>query len=314
MVTVTDQAGGPGELFRFQWWKDAGGYAPKPCSSGHPASAVEDFEFVPVGDGKGGLLDPAMVPCYPLHESRGIARTFAAVGDSIEEIAAFLSQYGLLWQDRPLTASTFRTLRDQVRQVLDEIDRCKRHATKKSWHEKAQCFENLRRWFNASLSETLVFRVEIAAANAPGKITSRRELRIVPNSLFSAIGLLLGHEIAGDIETAQCKECGRYFSRGRPFGERRKDAEFCTDECGQQWKNKSRAAQLGNARQAAKAAIKPRKCVHCGKSYTPKRRGSTHCGAAACKQAAYRLRQKEQHAEKSATAKPEQQRSRRTKK
>jgi hypothetical protein len=115
-------------------------------------------------------------------------------------------------------------------------------------------------------------------------------IRLEPTSLVSALGLLLAHEIGGDVEWAQCGHCATWFPRGAP-GEhvRARTAKFCSAAC-------TRQAQDAKKAKPASAPGEPRACAHCGETFVPKPRANApqdRCTRPACKTAASRLRQKE---------------------
>lgn len=70
----------------------------------------------------------------------------------------------------------------------------------------------------------------------------------------------------------QCQQCGKAFDK------KRIDARFCSDKCGQDWRNAQTAART----LAAKAAA-PRACLGCGDNIPPKRASNALYCSEACK-------------------------------
>jgi hypothetical protein len=294
MVTVTKS--GPGELFAFAAEVSAAGYRiTKPTLAVVPKRPPQSSsEFLNAGGGLGGYIESvgeAITRRYPLDESDNIAREFAAVGATDHDILEFTNRYGVL-RDLPKsnTREGFRNYQKFVATVLQRLDALPgRWETKTAAAKQRAGRLEMARWFNSEFQGLFDFRLHLP--DAPGATGG---LRVTPASLLSAIGLLLAYEITGSIEWKTCMQCGKSFPTGSPSNRvRRSDAKTCSDACTRLQMDQRKADKRAKAAKAVAIKVKPRKCPHCGDSFTPKARANAtteHCGKSKCKTAASRAR------------------------
>ena len=280
---VTVAAGSPGELFSFRTWVHEAGYDITPAGSeGLRVGLTSELLTGPFA----GEILPLGVeakPHYPLRESENIAREFAKVGNSEADVIAFVNRHGLL-STRLNTFESFCRRRDGVRDVIKKIDAIKNRPDGAHAYEKRSLLRELAGWFNRTAAESFTYRLRLPTAE-----DTDRAIRVVPESLYSAIGLLLAHEISGAIEWRRCanEDCAKWFPSGAP-GDRVRSrlARTCSDECAHTI-NEARKAE----RRAAEAPVfEPRKCFHCGEIFQPKRATTAHCGMSPCRQAFHRIK------------------------
>lgn len=229
--------------------------------------------------------------CYPLRESGNLVREFVKVGKTDEELIAFVNRYGDMFAHRQTTVSEFRRMQKHVAAFLSRVNRVKTEEVESASMDKNEGrvsqprrggnsdFEKLRSWFNAEGGAQFMFRPVIEQKWAPGAFLSSLRVKFEPTSLCAAIGLLLAYEASGRVETVPCKVCGKLFTRGRPFAEFRSDREVCGNpDC-----TIERATVHTRGKRAAeKPELAPRRCLHCGKTFQPKRESTWHCGARKC--------------------------------
>lgn len=301
-----------GDLVTFEWVRHTEGYRLKstgnadanPYESGKTSdmfASMQDYEIVPNHENEETKI------CRPLADATctnagTIARVFSQVGNSDGEVLGFVNTYGLLWKDKKTTINEFHRLKKEVAGILAEIDRCKHKASRIETkaglnHEdaKAKCFDGLQSRFNSDMKEHLIYRPLITN----GAKSYLREIKFTPNSLFSAIGLLIAYEIAGEIETKQCDNCGRYFTRG-PRGEKKGNADVCSLDCRTNLDNKRKLAikkKLNDEKKVekdrTKATLTQKPCVICGAEFTPIRESTKTCNLDRCRKAYYRKQKKE---------------------
>jgi hypothetical protein len=270
----------PGELFVFQNQRHTRGY--EIDAAGHIRPKTEDQE-----------------PGPPLTTSSSVAREFARVGPEEADVRAFTDRHGLLlpWAAQTLTnqrysVDFFRANQNLVREVLTEIDRAGRAPTAR---EKKEAFEELADEFEQYHSRRFTYHLKFQASKG-----ADRAIRIAPDSLMSAIGLMLAYEISGQIEWATCVQCGTVFPKGALVrGLRSRRAATCSIKCTRRIQEAKKAEEAKKKRAEAASVLKPRPCANCGDMFTPKRASTEHCGKPACSQALYRLRKTDTSAEKS---------------
>ena len=188
-------------------------------------SPIEPFdEEFPVIQSKGGPGENYR----PHEEYPGLFRRFANLGNTPDEILAFVNQFGfpsISQYVRPMmTADSWSATIPVMKSILRSLDRGDRH-------EAAQIFNRMRSYFFPG-QEHLMSGMQLRIDASPK--TQRFGLNVQPKDLLSAMYLQLANEITNGIKYKQCKFCPNWFPYGPGTGHKH-TKEFCSTRCRVAW-------------------------------------------------------------------------------
>jgi hypothetical protein len=154
------------------------------------------------------------VPFNPLAASDGLFMEFAELNGSQEAILGFASRYGLLDDAGFDGIDDWRCNIKYMREAVD------------AWHQArtSGAYRGVVELFGQQLRATShVHLIEFFGVELPA-------LRIVPESLISALWLQFAQAVTSKLSLQRCAVCTTWFAFGTGTG-RRRSKQFCSDRC-----------------------------------------------------------------------------------
>lgn len=239
-MRLSDSSFQENDLFHFEWWRCKDGYELQLFKDDSPTdyesemarrkfwgkSPVEPFdEEFPVIQPKGGPGEN-----YRPHvEYPGLFRRFANLGNTPEEVLAFVNQFGFpsssQYVRQMMPADSWSATIQVMKLAVDSLDQGDRRGA-------AQIFNNVPSNFQMSGQEHLIRGMQLRIDASPK--TQRFGLNVRPADLLSAMYLQLANEITNGINYKKCKYCPNWFPYGPGTGHKQ-TKEFCSTRCRVGW-------------------------------------------------------------------------------